>query len=712
MAQDDDTVALKVRVDDDTGPGLAKVRDSLTKGLTNQAKNVQKQVQRVTSTAGGSLAQYAKRINPQQQKQLGALDAAINDLIKSRVSWIEKQKYRAPTMGRRNPLEYARDVAVSSYESMRRPAQSAPRRGPAPPSYQPAQPSPSSPSVMDQAGDVLSAIQANPIMRALTFVAGRTVGAGMRASDAYQQFAMANRGALGVVSENDLFRANNLGSQFGYMPNESSAFALQAAQARGSEGAVEAAAQAMMMSRAGYGVDASSFIGMQGTLRRGGIDTADSSPQNRRLLNLYATAMTQGIDRSRMGEALPAFTGIMEQIQNNVAGDVSGGGIASLAALFGQSGMSGLQGARGMSVISQLNQGLMNPGGGDEGRALLYQAAGFGVPGSSRSLFDVQTQLEGGLSDTRNIGTLQRFIGQLGGADSEAAIRALSDVFGLSLTQSQAAARSLMSGGTPEEMERRLREIEEQAKSPELKAQEAMQEGIGSIAKLMSEQNALLISDGANIAKPMLVAQQRIYELERLLFPQMATALNLMATAAGGGKTLEELETERVSALVRRSGSAALPEVQRLEELHRAGAISTEQFNAALVPYQNAIVDRVEAQGRGGSVAQAVEFARRYQALSPNERVEDLLARRAADFAGVGRYGQSVPFAGINAGIGPDGVPSLNLVTVDDLRRQFMAEKARRDALESGNAAGSLPAQPPSAPTSTTKVGDAGVAKN
>lgn len=462
--------------------------------------------------------------------------------------------------------------------------------GPTPPGQPPASDdSAAAPSTNMRAQAAMMAVQAAKA------VAGRAWGAAMASSDAYSGWARGSRDLLGVATQDELFNLNNRGAAYGYSASETTSLALQAAQQTGS---IESANMAQTMSRGGWGVDAGQFVGLQGTLTRGGVNV--NSPENRRMMHMYATAMTQGIDRSRMGESLPQFVQIMESAQATQAGDVSGDMIAGMAGLLGRSGMSGFQGARGMSILQSVDEGIKNGGGGEEGKALWLQMLGFGTPNGTRSYMEAEAIRERGLSDPENVRAFIEEIKRLGGSANDTLILSMRDQFGKTIDQTRELAAIVEAGGTPEEILARVQAVSDQ-RTPEAAAAVSMAGPMGTLASTTERQAQRVIMEGSAFAQPMLDIQTQIYNLEAKSFEAIETGIHavnetLKSTIGGGRLTDARLtnvanERESVGELSLRDAIASDARVEAIMSRQREGTMFDSVERAAELQQERQLME-------------------------------------------------------------------------------------------------------------------------
>lgn len=221
------------------------------------------------------------------------------------------------------------------------------------------------------------------------------------------------------------------GVKRGYGPTETMQQALTAAKATGN---AESVTTLQDLTRT-IGMDSGAAGGVMGQLTRGGQDfKGKGSSGKRELEKSLAAGLASGLDRARMPEFIQGVGRLVETQGGRQGGDVTSVGFSKILGAMGKTGLSGMEGQRGASVLSQLNESMVKPGGGDYGQALMLQAMGFGKPGGDSSYYEALTKQERGATDPENVRALfAETKTQYGGGEEQ--ILALREMTGLSITQ-------------------------------------------------------------------------------------------------------------------------------------------------------------------------------------------------------------------------------------------------------------------------------------
>lgn len=273
---------------------------------------------------------------------------------------------------------------------------------------------PTMPKDRGEAGQMLGSAVAGALANVLTGLAGaaikmftklvsmpfQAIGAEY---EAYRTHALSLKSLAGygrggaTISSVDALRKGP-GQALGYMPDEVVAAMSMTARATGSTKGTDAA---LTFSRL-LGQDVGETTGMFGQLRQAGAtDFTRKGDGFQQMVKAVAAGITTGLDRARLPEFLTGVMDLTTRAAGRTGGDVSSVPFSNLLATLGSTGASGLQGARGVAVARALEEGLTNPGGGEEGRAIALSAMGFGRngPGGGRSFYDATSALEQGTTE-------------------------------------------------------------------------------------------------------------------------------------------------------------------------------------------------------------------------------------------------------------------------------------------------------------------------
>lgn len=335
---------------------------------------------------------------------------------------------------------------------------------------------------------------------ALVGAAGAAIGAVTsqvkQGYGAWSQYRQAQGALVGTNDGRPGFRqrmdeAKGRGVKRGYMPTETMQQALMAAKATGQAGSVTTLQD---LTRT-IGMDTGGAAGIMGQLTRGGAGGFGAGGSGKRdLEKALAAGFESGLDRARMPEFIQGVGKLVEMQGGRQGGDVSSTGFATILGAMGKTGKSGMQGSRGAAVLSQLNEAMVKPGGGEYGQALMLQAMGFGKPGGDTTYYEALKKQERGATDPENVkalfGETER---QYGGGQEQ--ILALREMTGLSITQLETmrtAVKNFDNEGLLTAIEDAL-PLEEQSL--------AEMKGMGDHLELMAGLDERMVGIGAKMAK-------------------------------------------------------------------------------------------------------------------------------------------------------------------------------------------------------------------
>jgi hypothetical protein len=259
------------------------------------------------------------------------------------------------------------------------------------------------------------------------------------------------------------------------------------------------AGTSLQLSRAAM-IDQGQSAGFMGMQARGGILNMAAKREQEKII---AAGFASGMQRGRMGEFLTGVTALSEKAQSRTAGNVGAGGYADLLAAFGKSKMSGLQGARGAQVLQQLEQGVMAPGAGEAGQALVLRSKGFGTPGGNTDYYSALKRQQQGFAGDRGAGELKSFIDQLQvefGANSQAAALAGSNTTGVSLDIMEKVIK-LVNGfsGDSKELKKQIGELTKGSLPLEEQVRDILNDKIAESLKMQNEITSTLVRQGQDL---------------------------------------------------------------------------------------------------------------------------------------------------------------------------------------------------------------------
>ncbi len=352
---------------------------------------------------------------------------------------------------------------------------------------------------------------------------------------AAMQAGAAQGGLVGLGTRRDLGSPGR-GQRFGYDIATTYGQAQQAGHATGNIGSVNTLQAAQRLGLEGA-------TGYMASIRQGGSKfTGGAKGQGEQeFAKIIALGMESGIERSRLAENIGGVISLLDRQRSVSAGDVSGVGLSAFAALLGRSGLSGFQGAAGASLMSKLDSGIRNPGGGDAGQGLILQSMGFGRPGGGTGYYDALRMQEKGLSDPNNF---TKVMGEMTGQFGRGQERnlAMKSVFGTSLDQSEELSKMFDSGKMGEAELKRLQQIAAESKSVEERGLDAMKEGFGGTIKHIAGLQNRLVGLGNQIKQPIEQMQKDFNDAVKDMWPAVVASLKTIANAVSWMK--EFLETK------------------------------------------------------------------------------------------------------------------------------------------------------------------------
>lgn len=239
------------------------------------------------------------------------------------------------------------------------------------------------------------------------------------------------------------------------------------------------------------------FMGMQA---RGGILSAQAKREQEKII---AAGFASGIQRGRFGEFLQGVTGLAEAAQSRTAGTVAAGDYAGLLAALGRSGKPGLQGARGAAVLQQLEQGVMAPGAGEAGQALIMRSKGFGTPSGTTDYYQALRRQQMGFAGERGAGELKAFIDQLQvefGKNSEASVLAGSRTTGVSIPVMEEVIKLVNNfSGDSKDLKKQIAELTKESLPLEEQVRDILDDKIAESLKTQVNISNTLVRQGQDL---------------------------------------------------------------------------------------------------------------------------------------------------------------------------------------------------------------------
>jgi hypothetical protein len=305
--------------------------------------------------------------------------------------------------------------------------------------------------------------------------------------------------------------------------------------------------RAMMTAMRSTGMDAGEVGSMFSAIRQGGTqfegqgdimnaqgktETKQFKGQGRREFErIMAAGMASGIEKARLPEFFHGVTTLMQKQQEISAGQVGGGDFARIAALLGRSGQAGFQGQRGMNIMGKLQQGILQPGGGDAGRAFMQQAMGFGRPGGGTGFYEAEKEREKGLTSdnfTKVMDELQRQYG----TGQDAALK-MRELFGVSLTQAEELIKISQTGNQDLQS---VDKIMEASKTLEEQSLEAMKKAGTNLARLAGkfDKSVTTGTKAAKLIEKIEDWQQKLVSMLMEHIPKISAAFDVLIDVVKG----------------------------------------------------------------------------------------------------------------------------------------------------------------------------------
>jgi len=249
----------------------------------------------------------------------------------------------------------------------------------------------------------------------------------------------------------------------------------------------------------------------------GGTDEGEGGGANeavwRKLKKIQAEALLTGLEKARLPEYLQGIQS-MTELQTRVAvGNVDVMNSSKLLSIIGGSSQSGLKGARGADFMNQMQSGYVGAQG--QGRMMLLQSLGYGVPGGDKSYFEAEASRQQGFGGEGEEGInkfekmmsyfMERF------PNLEEAAIALSDTLGMpQWAKMKEAMETVRDEGTRAEREVMFQEVMKDLPDAKQMAVEAPGGAeIRPLADIAAKQTRM----GADLVAPILKLQDLQIEL-------------------------------------------------------------------------------------------------------------------------------------------------------------------------------------------------------
>ena len=409
------------------------------------------------------------------------------------------------------------------------------------------------------------------------------------------------------VARGDLRKAYRQSGKLGYSPEESlqQAIALRGTGMQGKD-LTDALATSQQLARAGM-MDQGQVAGMMVQQAQGGLTGKRGQKDLEKTLT---NAFSSGLDRGRVGEFFKASAGLVQQAQQFTAGNVGFGGVSAKLAMLGQGGAAGLQGARGAQVAQRLDQAIRQPGGGEQGQALVLRALGFGQPGGGASYTEAYRRQQRGFLGKGGAKNLQDVFGQLeaetGGGEEFS--YAASQLTGLTMDQVDEVKKSLDAmkdkGATDEEIQKELKNLTKDMKPLQDQANEVIKTTLAEEAVRQSRIQNQMLGEYDSIKDSLHKLQDVANEVYAQIWPQVTALLQIIAdTVQAIWEGIKTILPENVEEENRKREAAAAAKTSKTDKTMTAylqGDITREEADLQLRKHAKEAAD--ELLKKGGTI--------------------------------------------------------------------------------------------------------------
>lgn len=298
-----------------------------------------------------------------------------------------------------------------------------------------------------------------------------------------------------------------------------------------------------------YGLEPGEAIEAAHTLRTAGM----RGREKQELTKIFAAGTQLGLEKGLGPEFAMSIIRLVQMVQQQQGGAVGPGGITQLMALGRMFGGPGMQApARAADQISQLHQGIISPGGGEEGMNLIRRAYGYGVPGGIGFL-QAERMRQRGLGGADAVPRFMQIMDQLriesGGVRDEMAWK-LSQIANITMDQADNLFR--MAEGARQHPEQ-LKELEKALQDPKSmkdKAQEEMAKAASELAKTapLIDQS---IKDQKDLFKTIADVEKEWADATRRLTESIAPAIKFLPDLVSGISKVSTAITNLTTELVK-----------------------------------------------------------------------------------------------------------------------------------------------------------------
>jgi len=192
----------------------------------------------------------------------------------------------------------------------------------------------------------------------------------------------------------------------------------------------------------GMGMDKAQTFNQMGGLANAGAFGSLGKMRANEFAALIADGVSRGSMKGREGEVLSSINTLVNTQMQMLTKPEGVGGMVGALTSMNQSGRPGLMGNRGANVLSKMNNGIMNPGGGEFGEMLMYNAI---APGENYYDFKYK-QEEGAFGDNKNLEKVMASM-KRDFPDGRTRQHAMKTMFGISMHQADGLEKALRKAG-------------------------------------------------------------------------------------------------------------------------------------------------------------------------------------------------------------------------------------------------------------------------
>lgn len=343
--------------------------------------------------------------------------------------------------------------------------------------------------------------------------------------EAYRSYAMSRSRLAGYagggISLDGSTEARKNLIQYGFSPEESISLLASTAKATGGTGGYQAAGAFSKL----LGMDAT---GLLGSFAQAGQGVKTQNAAEKALTRAVAAGIYSGLDKARLPEFVEGLQSLTGAAGGRAASVINPQEYARVLGLLGKTGLPGLQGSRGVGVAQALDQGFRNPGGGDEGRALVMASLGFGTPSGQTSWYNATKMMQQGLS-VNGAGRMRALFRQTDNVyqSQQESNVAIGEMFGLSLDQVE-GVRQAFGKKSDREIDQMLKDMTASEKDVLIDIRNILKDSFLDQNRLQAEVADEQITAGDSMHEAMEDMQRILREFIVDVLPAMVRSVNAM----------------------------------------------------------------------------------------------------------------------------------------------------------------------------------------